>query len=177
MIKLQNFEDVPPKEIHRRLWNFYNMHRSQVMSVQHTQKWCRKISVGRKSIREEARYEPSSWKQAKLRAHMSILFFFCSAVNMWKIPHVQIFRYFKSSLIIILTSSYGIPSFNAVSWIVICSSVLIKCSILKGGYTLCVMRDLYAWCAQFANKRAHRELPANSSIYTICNLFFSSQQI
>ncbi len=35
------------------------------------------------------------------------------------------------------------------------------------------MRDLCAWCVQFANKRAHREPSANSIIYTIRNLFFS----
>ncbi len=47
----------------------------------------------------------------------------------------------------------------------------------KGGYTLSVMRDLYTTCARFANKRAHREPSAKSSIYTIRNLFFSNQQI
>ncbi len=47
----------------------------------------------------------------------------------------------------------------------------------EGGYTICVMRDLYVRCAQFANKKEHCEPSANSSIYTIRNWFFSSQQI
>ncbi len=61
---------------------------------------------------------PSSLKRAKLRAHMSILFCLCFAVNVWGIQHAQIFQYFKSSLIIIFTCPYDIPSFDATFRIV-----------------------------------------------------------
>ncbi len=55
MIKLLNFVGIPPKEIHRRLQNFYGVHGGQVVSVQRAQKWCREFSAGRKSVRDETR--------------------------------------------------------------------------------------------------------------------------
>ncbi len=49
------------------------------------------------------------------------------------------------------------------SWNALCSQ-LPEC-----GYTLCIMRDLYAWCVRFANKRLHREPSAKLSIYKNSN--------
>ncbi len=55
MIKPLNFEGVPPKEIHRRLRNFYEMHRGEVTSVRRIRKWYREFSAGRKRVQDEAK--------------------------------------------------------------------------------------------------------------------------